>query len=81
MAEGRPVAMMQEGPSPIIPIVILAIVGVMLSLSSIFEVDPNYMQKTLESIQSHFFLGALLIPVCIFLIIQAVGIPNTNTRM
>ncbi|KAL3699877.1 hypothetical protein R1sor_017899 [Riccia sorocarpa] len=76
MAEGRLLG--QEGPSPVIPIVILGIVGVMLSLSNMFEVDPNYMQETLESIQSHFFLGALLIPVCILLIIQAVGMPSTN---
>ncbi|BBM98986.1 hypothetical protein MPTK1_1g17800 [Marchantia polymorpha subsp. ruderalis] len=76
--EGRQMAMAQEGPSPIIPIVILAIVGVMLSFSNFFEVDPSYMQHTLESIQSHFFLGALLIPVCIFLIVHAVGMPEVN---
>ncbi|CAM6120498.1 unnamed protein product [Calypogeia fissa] len=73
-------AVPEEAPSPVIPVMVLLILGVMIIIPSmIMTYDPKvYWTAKMEEVQTHFVLGAFLIPICLLLAVQAFGIPHVN---
>ncbi|CAM6121560.1 unnamed protein product [Calypogeia fissa] len=76
----EPMAVQEESPSPMIPIIVLLILGVMMIIPSMFMTyDPKvYWTAKMAEVQTHFVLGAFLIPICLLLAVQAFGIPHVN---
>lgn len=71
-------AVPEDSPSPVMPIIVLVILGTMMTLSSMMAYDPTYWTSTIEQVQTHFVAGAFLIPICLLLAVQAFGIPRVN---
>lgn len=67
-----------ESPSPVIPIIVLVILGVMMTIPTMVSYDPDYWTNTIADAQTHFILGAFLIPICLVLAVQAFGLPQAN---
>ncbi|CAM6105315.1 unnamed protein product [Calypogeia fissa] len=67
-----------EPPSPVIPIIVLFILGTMMTIPTMISYDPDYWTNTIAQVQTHFILGAFLIPICLLLAVQAFGIPQVN---
>ncbi|CAM6087879.1 unnamed protein product [Calypogeia fissa] len=79
----------ENGPSPLIPVIILIIVAtlrwvllqmgqVWSSFESRFETQSYDWGSTIDTIQWHLTITALLIPICLLLAIHAFGIPQAN---
>jgi cytochrome b561 len=65
-------------PSPTMPIIVLLMLVTMLTISSMMTYDPEYWISTMKQVQTHFVLGAFLIPICLLLAVQVFGIPQVN---
>jgi hypothetical protein len=69
---------MTPPPSPTVPGLLLVMVILMLILSSMLAADPDYWVTTIQQVQTHFVLGAFLIPICLLLAVQVFGLPQVN---